>query len=101
MESRVSQRLELDTDLEWVRGGGGGLLPLDGAVALLRPDAVVVDLGLEHLTPGEVVTLDSACLACEPLDTVGGGSGKHVEQKTILDTLTCMTLCRRSGGAGC
>ena len=31
-------------DGEGVRGGGGGLLPLDGAVALLCPDAVVVVL---------------------------------------------------------
>ena len=29
---------------EGVRGGGGGLLPLDAAVALLSPDAVGVDL---------------------------------------------------------
>ena len=49
MESRVSQRLELDTDLEWVWGGGGGLLPLDGAVALLSPDTVGVVLGGEEL----------------------------------------------------
>ena len=78
MESRVSLRLKLDTDLEGVRGGGGGLLPLDGAVALLRPDAVVVDLGLEHLTPGEVVTLDRSGLASEPLDAVSGGPGVRI-----------------------
>ena len=43
---------------EGVRRGGGGLLPLDGAVTLLCPDAVVVDLGLEELAPSKVVTLD-------------------------------------------
>ncbi len=42
-------------DSEGVRGGGGGLLPLDGAVALLCPDAVVVNLSLEHLTALMVV----------------------------------------------
>ena len=47
-------------DTEGVRGGGGGLLPLDGAVALLCPDAVVVDLRLEKLAPGKVVALDRA-----------------------------------------
>ena len=47
-------------DAEGVRRGGGGLLPLDGAVALLCPDAVVVDLRLEKLAPGKVVTLDRA-----------------------------------------
>ena len=61
-------------DTEGVRGGGGGLLPLDGAVALLCPDAVVVVLGLEQLGASKVVTLDSTCCASEPLDTVSGGS---------------------------
>ena len=40
---------------EGVRGGGGGLLPLDGAVALLCPDAVVVNLSLEELAALMVV----------------------------------------------
>ena len=45
-------------DSEGVRGSGGRLLPLDGAVALLCPDAVVVDLRLEKLAAGKVVALD-------------------------------------------
>ena len=61
---------------EGVRGGGGGLLPLDGAVALLCPDAVVVNLGLEELAPSKVVALDRPGLASEVLDTVSRGPGK-------------------------
>ena len=61
---------------EGVRGGGGGLLPLDGAVALLCPDAVVVNLGLEELAPSKVVALDRPRLASEVLDTVSWGPGK-------------------------
>ena len=45
-------------DIKGVRRGGRGLLPLNGAVTLLCPDAVVVDLGLEELAPSKVVTLD-------------------------------------------
>ena len=36
-------------DSEGIWGGGGGLLPHDGAVALLSPDTVGVVLGLEEL----------------------------------------------------
>ena len=36
-------------DSEGVWGGGGGLLPLDGAVSLLSPDTVGVVLGGEEL----------------------------------------------------
>ena len=61
---------------EGVGGGGGGLLPLDGAVALLCPDAVVVNLGLEELAPSKVVALDRPGLASEVLDTVSWGPGK-------------------------
>ena len=61
---------------EGVWGGGGGLLPLDGAVALLSPDAVVVILGLKELTPSKVVALDRPGLASEVLDTVSWGPGK-------------------------
>ena len=63
-------------DTKGVRGGGGGHLPLDGAVALLSPDAVVVILGLKELTPSKVVTLDRPRLASEVLHTVSWGPGK-------------------------
>ena len=57
-------------DTEGVRGGGGGLLPLDGAVALLCPDAVGVDLRLQKLTASKVVTFDRSSFSSEILDTV-------------------------------
>ena len=57
-------------DTEGVRGGGGGHLPLDGAVALLSPDAVLIGLGQQHLAASKVVTFDISCLASKVLDTV-------------------------------
>ena len=47
-------------DTEGVRGGGGGHLPLDGAVALLCPDAVLIGLRQQHLAASKVVTFDIA-----------------------------------------
>ena len=43
---------------EGVRGGGGGHLPLDGAVALLSPDAVLIGLGQQHLAASKIVAFD-------------------------------------------
>ncbi len=57
---------------EGVRGGGGGLLPLDGAVALLCPDAVGVDLRLQELASTKIVTFDRSSFSSEILDTVCG-----------------------------
>ena len=62
---------------EGVRGGGGGLLPLDAAVALLCPDAVGVDLRLQKLASSKVITFDSSRLTSEVLDTVCGSSIKE------------------------
>ena len=58
------------SNTEGVGGGGGGLLPLDGAVALLSPDAVLIGLGQQHLAASKVVTFDISCLAGKVLDTV-------------------------------
>ena len=55
---------------EGVRGGGGGNLPLDCAVALLSSDAVLIGLGQQHLAASKVVTFDISCLAGKVLDTV-------------------------------
>ena len=59
---------------EGVWRGGGGLLPLDAAVALLCPDAVGVDLRLQKLASSKVITFDSSRFTSEVLDTVCGSS---------------------------
>ena len=64
----------IDPDGEGVRRGCGGLLPLNGAVARLCPDAVGVNLRLQKLASSKVVTLDSSRFSSEILDTVSWGS---------------------------
>ena len=59
---------------EGVWRGGGGLLPLDGAVSLLSSDAVVVPLPRQNLAASVVVALHTAGHAGEVLDTVCGSS---------------------------
>ena len=59
---------------EGVWRGGGGFLPLDGAVSLLRPDAVVVPLPRQNLAASVVVALHTAGDSSEVLDTVSGSS---------------------------
>ena len=59
---------------EGVRGGCGGLLPLNGAVTRLCPDAVGVNLRLQKLASSKVVTLDTSRFSSEILDTVSWGS---------------------------
>ena len=71
---------------EGVWRGGGGLLPLDGAVSLLSPDAVVVPLPRQNLTTSEVIALHSASGASEVLHTVGRSS--RVEKNILLNIHT-------------
>ena len=71
---------------EGVWRGGGGLLPLDGAVTLLCSDAVVVPLPRQNLTTSEVIALHSASGASEVLHTVGRSS--RVEKNILLNLHT-------------
>ena len=70
----IGARYSDTVQAEGVWRGGGGLLPLDGAVSLLCPDAVVVPLPRQNLATSEVVALHSASGASEVLDTVCGSS---------------------------
>ena len=70
----IGARYSDTVQAEGVWRGGGGLLPLDGAVSLLCSDAVVVPLTCQNLTTSEVVALHSASGASEVLDTVCGSS---------------------------
>jgi len=63
--------------LEGVWSGAGALLPLDPAVALVGPHAVLVVLILEHLV-AIVVVLDGVGYPSEVLDTVRGGSPRRI-----------------------
>ena len=60
----------IDPDGEGVRRGCGGLLPLNGTVALLCPHTVVVDLSLKKLAALKVVGLDTSSGSREILNTV-------------------------------
>ena len=85
-----------------VRGGGRWLLPLDAAVSLLCPDAVVVVLWLEQLGASKIIAFYSSCSSSKPLDTVSGGSEKRgIIAKSWLVALTCVLLCMKSVWVGC
>ena len=91
---------------EGVRRGGGGLLPLNGAVASLCPDAVGVNLRLQKLTSSKVVTLDSSRLSSEILDTVCWGPAEENETHSPKDLtshikLTSMWQYKRFVWQGC
>ena len=90
---------------EGVWRGGGGLLPLDGAVPLLRSDAVVVPLPRQNLAASVVVALHTAGGASEVLDAVCRSSGveKDVNLSTISTgfLLTCRKQCKKSASQGC
>ena len=82
----ISARYSDTVQAEGVWRGGGGLLPLDGAVTLLRSDAVVVPLPSQNLTTSEVIALHSASGASEVLHTVGRSS--RVEKNILLNIHT-------------
>ena len=80
----IGARYSDTVQAEGVWRGGGGLLPLDGAVPLLRSDAVVVPLPRQNLTASVVVALHTASGASEVLNTVSGGSKNIHSRNDIL-----------------
>ena len=71
-------------DGEGVRGGRGGLLPLNSAVTLLCPHTVVVDLSLEKLAALKVVGLDTSSGSREILNTVCWSPRMLILRRIIL-----------------
>ena len=76
-------------DGEGVRGGGGGLLPLNSAVTLLCPHTAVVDLSLEKLAALKVVGLDTSRGSREILNTVCWGPAILIKEECIVFFCQC------------
>jgi len=83
----ISTNYRNTVQTEWVWRSSGGFLPLDGAVSLLRSDAVVVSVARQNLAASVVVALHTAGHASEVLDTVGGSfvgsSARNLPGKNI------------------
>jgi len=92
-----------DSELKWIWRRGGGFLPLDGAVASLGSDAVLVGQRLEQLASSKVVAFHVSSLSSKVLGAVSWGfvssstgdlSGEDVESLGSCETSTDIGVCQ-------